>query len=274
MAGETGTTADRLARVRGLVEAPYGFDFHQAMRRLECAFRELPRWGEAAKPSEEPVRIGQEPTRTWSKPMSMRDVVRSALSEIEAFARMEIDDIEPAYLPGNLVSEVAHLVAELCENAASFSPPTTKVRVVGSMREDGYRLAIIDRGIGMTDEQIADANEKLQNPAGFDRAPSQYLGHFVVGRLAARLGIDVRLFEPAEQGLVARITLPTSVLVSGAPLEPDAAAGPAAPVPAARAEPSTGPIQRSASTSSTDQTTRSRAGSASGWSSPWARAGS
>ena len=48
MAGETGTTADRLARVRGLVEAPYGFDFHQAMRRLECAFRELPRFGIAS----------------------------------------------------------------------------------------------------------------------------------------------------------------------------------------------------------------------------------
>jgi methyl-accepting chemotaxis protein/anti-sigma regulatory factor (Ser/Thr protein kinase) len=158
------------------------------------------------------VLAGQEPTRTWSKPMSMRDVVRSALSEIEAFARMEIEDIEPAYLPGNLVSEVAHLVAELCENAASFSPPTTKVRVVGSMREDGYRLAIIDRGIGMTDEQMADANEKLQNPAGFDRAPSQYLGHFVVGRLAARLGVEVRLFESAEPGLIARVTLPASLL--------------------------------------------------------------
>lgn len=66
MAGEAGTTADRLARVRGLVEAPFGFDFHQAMRRLECAFRELPRWGEAAKPSEEPVRIGQEPSLAFA----------------------------------------------------------------------------------------------------------------------------------------------------------------------------------------------------------------
>jgi signal transduction histidine kinase len=173
------------------------------------------------------VLAGLEPTRTWSQPMSLHDVVRSALSEIEDFARIDIDDIEEAYLPGNLVSEVAHLVAELCENATAFSPPTSPVRVTGFLRQDGYRLSITDRGIGMTEEQLYEANQKLRNPAGFDRAPSRYLGHFVVGRLAARLGIEVRLFEPADQGLIARVTIPTSLLVTEAGAEPDPSLVPA-----------------------------------------------
>ena len=66
MAGETWSSSDRLSRLRGLIEAPYGFDFHQALRRLECAFRELPRWGEAARPDDEPVRIGQEPSLAFA----------------------------------------------------------------------------------------------------------------------------------------------------------------------------------------------------------------
>jgi type VI secretion system protein ImpH len=75
MARETWSSSDRLSRLRGLIEAPYGFDFHQAMRRLECAYRELPRWGEAARPNDEPVRIGQQPSLAF---------VPSAVEEFEA----------------------------------------------------------------------------------------------------------------------------------------------------------------------------------------------
>jgi type VI secretion system protein ImpH len=72
MAGEARAAATRLAKLGGLPEAPYGFDFHQAMRRLECAFRDLPRWGEAALPSDESVRIGQEPSLAFA-PSAIED---------------------------------------------------------------------------------------------------------------------------------------------------------------------------------------------------------
>jgi type VI secretion system protein ImpH len=72
MARETRTATDRLITIKALVEAPHGFDFHQAMRRLECAFRELPRWGEAALPSDEPVRIGQNPSMAFA-PSAVED---------------------------------------------------------------------------------------------------------------------------------------------------------------------------------------------------------
>src|SRR5688500_11208637 len=130
------------------------------------------------------VLAGLEPNRTWSRPMSLYDVLRAAVGEIEDFSRIEFGEVDTAHIPGNLVSEVAHLVAELCENAAAYSPPNSVVRLTGTLVEEGYRIAFLDQGIGMTGSQLADANEKLSNPAGFDRAPSQYLGHFVVGRLA------------------------------------------------------------------------------------------
>ena len=75
------------------------------------------------------VLAGQEPTRTWSRPMSMHDVLRAAVGEIEHFNRIDFEGLEAAYIPGNVVSEVAHLVAELCENATSFPPTTTSCPV-------------------------------------------------------------------------------------------------------------------------------------------------
>lgn len=62
MAGEARTAFDSVGWLKALAASPYAFDFHQALRRLEVTFKELPRWGEAVKVRDESLRLGQDPS--------------------------------------------------------------------------------------------------------------------------------------------------------------------------------------------------------------------
>jgi len=151
------------------------------------------------------VLAGAEPARPWSDPVPMLEVVRAAISEIEDFSRVQLAVMEPAAVLGNAAADVTHLLAELLENAALFSPPTAPVMVHGRRREDGYLLSIVDHGIGMTAEQLAGAEQRL---AGGQGAPAKMLGLHVVGRLAARHDLRVQLAENPSGGTVAIVWLP------------------------------------------------------------------
>ncbi len=124
---------------------------------------------------------------------------------------------------GRAVSDVAHLVAELLENATSFSPPESAVVVSGAVTATGFVLAVSDQGIGMPADRIAEANQLLAKPPLVGLALSRALGLHVVGSLAIRHGIAVELRAGAPAGLVALVALPTSVL------EPRAVPAPHAP---------------------------------------------
>jgi type VI secretion system protein ImpH len=67
MAGENRLPPRALALVQALQAEPHRFDLFQALRRLECAFRDRPRLGEALRPSDEPVRLGQEPSLAFAE---------------------------------------------------------------------------------------------------------------------------------------------------------------------------------------------------------------
>lgn len=166
------------------------------------------------------VLAGAEPARTWSEPVPMLEVVRAAISEIEDFSRVQLAVMEPAAVVGTAASDVTHLLAELLENAALFSPPTAPVMVHGRRREDGYLLSIVDHGIGMTDEQLAGAHERL---AGGEGSPAKMLGLHVVGRLAARHDLRVQLAANPSGGTVAIVWLPFG-LVGPVPTSAPAAA--------------------------------------------------
>src|SRR5207237_7280774 len=118
---------------------------------------------------------------------------------------------------------VAHLLAELLENATSFSPPESPVVVSGAVSATGFVLAISDQGIGMPPERVAEANHLLAQPPVVGLALSRALGLHVVGSLAARHAIAVELRPGAPSGVVALVALPTSVL------EPRSAQAPPAP---------------------------------------------
>jgi signal transduction histidine kinase len=164
------------------------------------------------------VLAGSEQARRWTDPIEVGNVIRGALSEIEEYEQVRIQTLDPALVRGAAVADLSHLLAELLENATSFSPPTSDVVVVGRRVSDGYVISIVDEGIGIAPEALTATNARLEQVTRFDENPSKVLGLYVVGRLASRHGIDVRLVESPARGVTARVHLPIRILESDAPV--------------------------------------------------------
>ncbi|GIH27223.1 hypothetical protein Aph01nite_55330 [Acrocarpospora phusangensis] len=177
------------------------------------------------------VLAGQEPARRWGQPVPVVDVVRASLSEVENYERVNIQIQPGVAVLGQSVNDVVHLVAELVENAISFSPRETKVAVSSSRIDGGgLMISVSDVGIGMTGEELAAANWRLANPPVVDVSVSRRMGLFVVGRLALRHGIRVQLRQQDMGGLTAMVLLPESLLSQpaafpGMPQQPAALPG-------------------------------------------------
>jgi signal transduction histidine kinase len=173
------------------------------------------------------VLAGEEPGRQWNQPIPLVDVLRAAASEVEAYERIELVGIPETEIHGSAVTDLVHLLAELLENATSFSSPQTKVRVTATRLPDGrVMVEIHDRGIGLTAEDFADINHKLAEPPTVDAEVSKRMGLFVVGRLAGRHGIRVQLRPSGEQaGTTSLVMLPEPITHGGggdeAPADPD-----------------------------------------------------
>lgn len=157
---------------------------------------------------------GAAPGRAWRMPVSLTNVVRAAVSEVEDYARVEVRQLSAASILGTAVADLTHLLAELVENAAQFSPPHTKVRVSGEPVGNGYALEIEDRGLGMGADALAEANQRIEQSEALDLFDSDQLGLFVVSRLAARHGIKVHLRTSPYGGTTAVVLLPTALLHS------------------------------------------------------------
>jgi signal transduction histidine kinase len=163
------------------------------------------------------VLAGLEPPRTWDRPVAVAEVLRGALGEVEHYERVGFGRIEDASLVGSAVAPVTHLLAELVENALSFSPPKERVGLVGRWVGPVYMIAVVDRGIGMTERDMELANRRLAGEDPTAVSSSKYLGHHVAGELARRLGVEVRLEAGRSGGLVARVMLPAALMVEPAP---------------------------------------------------------
>ncbi|MEV6587909.1 sensor histidine kinase [Streptomyces acidicola] len=163
------------------------------------------------------VLAGEEPGRRWDQPVPMVDVLRAATSEVEQYERIELSGVPEAEIHGRAVTDLVHLLAELLENATTFSSPQTKVRVTATRLPDGrVMIEIHDKGIGLTAEDFADINHKLANPPTVDAAISQRMGLFVVGRLSDRHGIRVQLRPSGEQaGTTSLVMLPDVITHGG-----------------------------------------------------------
>jgi signal transduction histidine kinase len=159
------------------------------------------------------VLAGHEATRRWNQPVALVDVLRAAVSEIEQYERVKLNVQPGIAVRGHAVNDVVHLLAELAENATSFSSAETPVAVAGHLLSSGgVLLDITDQGVGMGAEEMAHANWRLDNPPVVDVAVSRRMGLFVVARLAARHGIRVRLRPAAAGGLTALVWLPDEVI--------------------------------------------------------------
>ncbi|MFD4371781.1 nitrate- and nitrite sensing domain-containing protein [Streptomyces sp. NPDC058486] len=168
------------------------------------------------------VLAGEEPGRRWDQPVPLVDVLRAASSEVEQYERIEIAGVPDADIHGQAVTDLVHLLAELLENATTFSSPQTKVRVTATRLPDGrVMVEIHDKGIGLTAEDFADINHKLANPPTVDAAVSQRMGLFVVGRLSDRHGIRVQLRPSGEQaGTTSLVMLPDAITHGGGGEQP------------------------------------------------------
>ncbi|WP_433792557.1 nitrate- and nitrite sensing domain-containing protein [Actinoplanes sp. CA-252034] len=147
-------------------------------------------------------------------PLGLSDVVRLALGEIEDYTRVEVDIPEEIVVVPAVLADLTLLLAELLENATTFSPPHTNVTVSADELRGGARLAIIDHGLGLAPERLAEENARLTRRERLDLAPTEVLGLFVVGRLARRHGIEVTLTDTPDGGLTAWVDLSPSHLIS------------------------------------------------------------
>ena len=146
--------------------------------------------------------------------VSLVDVVRAASAEVEQYARVQIELPPGCDLTGPAAKDIVHLIAELLENATTYSSPTTRVVTRGRrLGSDGeFLIEVEDQGIGMTSQEFDSANQKLAAPAVIDVAMSQMMGLFVVARLAGRQGIQVRLRPSPSGGVTALVRLPAGVV--------------------------------------------------------------
>lgn len=183
-------------------------------------------------------------------PLPLADVVRLALAEIEDYTRVDVVvPVEVRVVPA-LIGDLTLVLAELMENATVFSPPHSDVTVTADWAEHGARLSVVDHGLGLTDERLAEENARLNRRERLDLVPTEVLGLFVVGRLARRHGLVVSLSRTHGGGLTANVDLfvehlsagPPELLPAGSALPHRVAAAAPTPVPGAvQPEQRTGP---------------------------------
>ena len=160
------------------------------------------------------VLAGRELPGRRNQPVTLVDVIRAAASEIEEYGRVSLSAQPGIAVSGAAASDVVHLIAELAENATSMSAAGTPVDITGrTLASGGVLVDVTDQGVGMHPDQMAQANWRLENPPATDLAVSRNMGLFVVGRLAARHGIKVRLQPATSGGLSALVWLPDAVAV-------------------------------------------------------------
>ncbi|GAA3655540.1 nitrate- and nitrite sensing domain-containing protein [Nonomuraea antimicrobica] len=158
------------------------------------------------------VLSGSAPARTWRRAVPMVDVVRGALAEVEDYTRVSLMPMGEVVLVGRAVGDVIHLLAELIENAVSFSPPYTNVQVSGQLVANGYVIEIEDRGLGMKPEDLDAANERISDPPEFRISGTARLGLYVVSQLARRHEIQVVLKSSPYGGTTVVVLLPQELV--------------------------------------------------------------
>ncbi|WP_327729330.1 nitrate- and nitrite sensing domain-containing protein [Streptomyces sp. NBC_00487] len=180
---------------------------------------------------------GIAPGRGWRDPIALSDVLRAAVAEIEDATRVEIWAAPRVSLNGGSVADVIHLLAELVENAAAFSPPSTKVQLRAARLRDGILVEVEDSGFGMNEEAMADANRKIQSEK-VDLLDAKQIGLIVVNRLAGRQGLRVELRQSTDGGVAAAVFIPENLIRDDMPVHHESAPDGRSPAPASAPAPS------------------------------------
>ncbi len=159
------------------------------------------------------VLAGHRTPHRWTAPVTLMDAVRAAVSEIEQYDRVILNVQQGVSVSGNAAADIVHLVAELLDNATTFSPKTTRVIVSGhTVRRDGALISIADSGTGMPQEQLRQVNRQLAHPHLADVTAARHVGLFAVAQLATRHGIKVALGPSPGGGTTAEVHVPAALI--------------------------------------------------------------
>jgi len=177
------------------------------------------------------VLSGSDHARRPAEPAPLVDLLRAAISEIEHYQRVELRPPPATEVVGHATGDLVRLVAELLDNATAFSPPDTAVTVAAHRSDNGSLVVnVLDQGLGMSDEEIAEANARLRDTGPIDLPASRRMGLYVVGRLAMRHGFGVRLHGGKDlQGVQATVTVPAGLVVVSLPSPPTVLSRPGVP---------------------------------------------
>ncbi|MEV3968677.1 nitrate- and nitrite sensing domain-containing protein [Streptomyces sp. NPDC050698] len=171
---------------------------------------------------------GERPGRSWSEPVALMDILRSAVGEVAEYQRVDVHTEEEVCVAPPAVADVIHLLAELIDNATAYSPAPSPVTVRAGMVAKGLAVEVEDRGLGMSEEDYTSFNEQLAVPPQFDvvaLADDLRLGMFVIARLAHRHGIAVTLRSSPYGGTTAIVLLPHEIVVRETPGSGDGTGG-------------------------------------------------
>lgn len=159
--------------------------------------------------------------RFVADPWPALDVVRVAAQSTDDYARVVPGDIDDALFAGWAGESIANILSELADNAIEFAPEGVPVKVSGRLLPSGgYLFKVIDNGGGMTRLAMAAANRRLSGEESFTEAPSTFLGHFVIGHIARRIGAKVGVEETTGGGVTATFHLPAELVQAGGPPMP------------------------------------------------------
>ncbi|MFC9661214.1 ATP-binding protein [Nocardia sp. NPDC127606] len=166
------------------------------------------------------ILAGTKQRRTKSAPVEIADVLRAAISEVEDYERVKLGATPRGSLVEPAASDMAHLFAELLDNALRASPPETDVKFTFAQAHDqGLLIEVADRGIGMPPAEMSEINHRLEQTAEPGPDTARHMGLFVVGRLAERHGLTVRLrptFDTArDPGVTVTVHVPVGLIVAG-----------------------------------------------------------
>ncbi|MFK4105721.1 nitrate- and nitrite sensing domain-containing protein [Streptomyces sp. NPDC019531] len=167
---------------------------------------------------------GIAPGRGWRDPIPLADVLRAAVAEIENAPRVQIWAVPKVSVLGGSVADVIHLLAELVENAAAFSPPSTQVQLRAARLRDGVLIEIEDSGFGMNEEALAEANRKIQSDR-VDLLDAKQIGLIVVNRLRERQGLRVEVRSSPNGGVTAAVFIPEGLMRDDMPVAEGAQQG-------------------------------------------------
>lgn len=151
--------------------------------------------------------------RRWTRPIVMESILRGAMGRISAYQRIRIHSTSTVAVAGYAAEGVMHALAELMDNAATFSAHGTEVHVYVDEEDAGIVVTVEDSGLGMRPRERQHAAKLVSEPLDLRTLSGTRLGLAVVGRLVHKYGLTVS-FRPSARGGTGVVMLIPRVLIT------------------------------------------------------------